>query len=492
MPTPLLEMKGITKAFGGNTVLRDVDFTLWPGQVHALVGENGAGKSTLMKILSGVYATDHGSILLDGRELPITNPHDARRAGVGMIYQEHTLAPHLTVAENIFLGLERTGALGLLDNPTMEEAIHRLLASHNLPLDPRTRVERLSLAEKQLVEIARALTRAHRILVMDEPTSMLSRRDADALFEIIVELKSRGLAVVYISHRMDELAKVADTITILRDGRRVFSGSFSGTSEQEIIRHMVGREIQELFPARGAHSGGRVLDVEHLTGARFQDVSFELHQGEILGVAGLVGSGRTSLIRAIFGLEPRTAGAVRLRGKTVEFRSPADAIADGLGYLTEDRAITGIFPQLSVAHNISIAALDRVEKAGLLRLEEEAERCGGLVAELNIRTRSPREPVHRLSGGNQQKTLLARWLFADSSLLLLDEPTQGIDLGARAEIYRLMRAITARGGAVLMASSDLPELLGMSDRILVMRRGRIVAALEGHSATQSEVMRHAT
>ncbi len=489
---PLLELNGISKSFGGNLVLSDVDLELYPGEAHALVGENGAGKSTLVKILCGVHRRDGGSIRLEGRELQIETPHEARAAGIGMIFQESTLASHLSVAQNIFLGMESAGRFGLLDNRSMNAAARRILEKHRFELNPLAPVRRLTRAGQQLVEIARALTRASRIVVMDEPTSMLSNREAEELFRIIRDLKRQGLAVVYISHRMEELAQVADRITILRDGRRVFSGLFRDVDEHGIVRHMVGREITELFPAQAEAGAEPALELESLgNGRSFHNVSLQLHRGEVLGLAGLVGAGRTALVRAVFGLEPRTEGRVRLAGREARFETPGDAIDAGVGYLTEDRKITSLFPHLSVAHNISIAALGKLQSGFRLRLGEEARRCRSYIESLRIRTSSERAQISRLSGGNQQKALVARWLFAGSNVLLLDEPTQGVDLGARAELYRLMHDFVGGGGAILMVSSDLTELLGMSHRIAVMRRGEIVATVVAAQSNPEEIMRHA-
>jgi len=492
MPEPLLEMIGVSKSFGGNLVLSDVDLALWPHEIHALVGENGAGKSTLMKILYGVHPSDSGSVRLAGKEIHISRPHDARRAGISMIFQEHTLATHLTVAENIFLGMEPVRSAGILNNRKMVNQAIEVLARYNFPLKPSTPVSRLTRAEKQLVEIARALTIATRVVVMDEPTAMLSQRECEELFRVIRDLRHRGLAIVYISHRMEELSQIADRITILRDGRRVFTGDFASIDPPGIIQHMVGREIQELYPPRGEPGDETVLEVRNLSrGKQYRNISFKLHRGEILGVAGLVGAGRTDLARGIFGLDPPLEGSVVLRGKPARFASAAQAISAGLAYLTEDRKITSLFPHLSLVHNISIAGIDKFKTGPVLNLAEEARRCRELIGHLSIRARSEWEPIYRLSGGNQQKALIARWLFAGSSVLLLDEPTQGVDLGARAEIYRLMKEITGQGGAILMISSDLPELLGMSHRIAVMRRGEFVATLPAERTSQEEIMRYA-
>jgi ABC-type sugar transport system ATPase subunit len=492
MPEPLLEMTGVTKSFGGNCVLSAVNLSLWPHEVHALVGENGAGKSTLMKILNGVYRKDAGAIRLEGRELQISSPHDSRKAGIGMIFQEQILANHLTVAENIFLGREPQGSGGVLDNHRTNVEAQEILNRHNSPLKAETVVGTLSRAGKQLVEIARALATAARVIVMDEPTAVLSHHESEELFRIIAELRAKGLAIVYISHRMEELQRLADRVSILRDGHLVFTGLRAEIDAKGIIRHMVGRDIHDLYPALPPPGEEPVLEVKGVSyHGEYRDVSFALHRGEILGLGGLVGAGRTQVARGIFGLDPFQSGSMSLRGKPVRFRSTRESISAGLGYLTEDRKGVGILPDLAITENISIAALDSVRNGPMLRLSEEARRCGELIARLRIKARSSTMPIGRLSGGNQQKALLARWLFAGSSVLLLDEPTQGVDLGTRAEIYLLMREIVAAGGSILMISSDLPELLGMSHRIGVMRRGELVAIMDAAGATQEKVMQYA-
>jgi ABC-type sugar transport system ATPase subunit len=409
-----------------------------------------------------------------------------------MIFQEQILANDLTVAENIFLGIEPIGRHGFLDNRTLNERAQEVLKSHNFPLLATMTVARLTRAEKQLVEIARALAITARVIVMDEPTAVLSQKESEELFRIIAELKAKGLAVVYISHRMEEITRIADRVTILRDGKRVFTGDKASIDANGIIRHMVGRDIHELYPKLPEPGTETVLEARGLTrDAEYRNISFELRKGEILGLAGLVGAGRTAVARGIFGLDPAAEGSIILNGKPVSFSASSDAISAGLGYLTEDRKAVGILPDLPVTQNISIAALDTMSSGPILNLSEESRRCSELVKKLNVRARSQTMPIGRLSGGNQQKALLARWLFAGSSILMLDEPTQGVDLGTRAEIYLLMKEIVAGGGSILMISSDLPELIGMSHRIGVMRRGELVAMLSAQNATQEEVMRYA-
>jgi ABC-type sugar transport system ATPase subunit len=492
MPEPLLAMTGVVKSFGGHCVLSDVGLALWPHEVHALVGENGAGKSTLMKILNGVYTMDSGEIRLSGNRLHIRSPHDARQAGISMIFQEQILANDLTVAENIFLGMEPQRPSGFLDNRKLNTQAQEVLERHHFPISANSRVARLTRAEKQLVEIARALATTARVIVMDEPTAVLSQKESEELFRIIAELKAKGLAIVYISHRMEELEHLADRVTILRDGKCVFTGEAHSIDAPGIIRHMVGRDIHELYPKLPEPSTETVLEVSNLAcGSEYRNISFELHRGEILGFAGLVGAGRTAVARGIFGLDPPDSGAISLRGKPVSFQSTSESIAAGLGYLTEDRKGVGILPDLAVTQNISIAALDSMSNGPVLNLSDEARRCNELIQKLKIKARSSSMPIGRLSGGNQQKALLARWLFAGSSILLLDEPTQGVDLGTRADIYLLMREIVASGGSILMISSDLPELLGMSHRICIMSRGELVATMPAAGATQEQVMQHA-
>jgi ABC-type sugar transport system ATPase subunit len=491
MPEALLEMSGISKSFGGNLVLSGVDLTLFPHEVHALVGENGAGKSTLMKILNGVYMMDGGEIKVGGQTVPISSPHDARRVGIRMIFQEQTVANDLTVAENIFLGMEPERARGIIDNAVINQRAAEVLHAHRFPLAPKARVSRLTRAEKQMVEIARALAGAARIVVMDEPTAVLSHGESEELFRIIDELKQRGLAVVYISHRIEELARISDRITILRDGRRVFTGEYASVDQKAIIRHMVGRDIHELYPKLPEPGAEVILSVRNLSlGKEYRDITFDLHRGEILGLAGLVGAGRTAVARGIFGMEPSAEGMVFFGDRLARFATTSAAIAAGFGYVTEDRRAS-IFPDLSVAHNISIAALRTTSKGPVIQLAQEIRRCRELIGKLEIRARSEWTPISRLSGGNQQKALLARWLFAGTRILILDEPTQGVDLATRPEIYRLMTEIVSDGGAILMISSDLPELLGMSHRIGVMRRGQLVAMLSAAQTNQEEIMNYA-
>ena len=491
---PALEMRGITKSFAGNRVLAGVSLRAAAGEVHALVGENGAGKSTLMKVLAGVHQPDAGEILVEGRPVRLARPADALAHGVAMIYQELSLAPHLTVAENIFLGREplRWGALGVVDKRGADESAARLLADYGFRLDPRARVGRLSAADRQLVEITRATVEARRCVVMDEPTSSLTAHEAEELFRLIRDLKGRGLAVIYISHRLEELAAIADRLTILRDGREVYEGAWGELSHGDIVRHMAGRELTEIFPPRNAEKGEVALRVENLTRAgKFEGVSFEARAGEVVGLAGLAGAGRTELVEAVFGAQPADAGEIYLNGARLGATSPDRSVALGMGLLTEDRKRTGLCLNQPVSKNLTLANVRALVRGLRLRRGREREAAREYIERLHIRPPDPEKVVGRLSGGNQQKVLLGRWLFADSQVFLLDEPTRGVDVAARSEIYRAVNKLAEGGAAVVMVSSDLPELLGMADRILVMRRGRLAAELDARRTTQEEVLRHA-
>jgi ABC-type sugar transport system ATPase subunit len=491
---PVLEMRGITKSFAGNSVLGGVSLRAAAGEVHALVGENGAGKSTLMKILAGVHRPDGGEVLIEGRPVHFSGPADALAHGVAMIYQELSLAPHLTVAENIFLGREPLSfaPLGVVDKRELNERAGRLLKDYGFRLDPHAVVGRLSAADRQLVEITRATAEARCVVVMDEPTSSLTAHEAEELFCLIRDLKRRGLAVIYISHRLEELGAVADRLTVLRDGREVYEGAWGELSQEQIIRHMAGRELKEIFPPRDAKKGEVLLRVEHLTRkGKFEDVTFEARAGEVVGFAGLAGAGRTELVEAVFGAQPAERGEVYLKGARLGALSPARAVGLGLGLLTEDRKRTGLCLDQTLARNLTLANVRALVKGLLLSPSRERRAAREYIERLHVRPPDPDKTAGRLSGGNQQKVLLGRWLFAGSRVFLLDEPTRGVDVAARAEIYRAVNRLAEGGAAVVMVSSDLPELLGMADRILVMRRGRLVAELNAKRTTQEEVLTYA-
>ena len=491
---PALEMRGIGKSFAGNQVLSNVNLTARSGEVLALVGENGAGKSTLMKILAGVYSPDAGEILIDGAVRNFERPANALAAGIAMIYQELSLAQHLTVAENIFLGREpmRPGPFKWIDQGRLNSEAQKLLDEYGFRLNPRTRVGRLSAADRQLVEITRAIVEARRVIVMDEPTSSLTNHEVDELFRLIRDLKKRGLAIIYISHRIEELEEIADRMTILRDGVAVYDGPWGEISTDEMIRHMAGRELKEIFPPRQAQAGEVRLRVRGLSRPPvFNSISFEARAGEVVGIAGLAGAGRTEVVEAIFGTQPAVSGTIELNGEELAMAHPSQSVRRGLGLLTEDRKRTGLCLNLPLSTNITLANAGALLRRGRLDARRELKVTRESVEKLNIRPPFPALPVGRMSGGNQQKSLLARWLFAESKVFLMDEPTRGVDVAARSEIYREVNQLAAAGAAIVMVSSDLPELLGMADRILVMRRGQLVAELPARETTQDEILKYA-
>ncbi len=494
MPTPqtALAMRGITKSFAGNTVLTDVSLSAAAGQVLALLGENGAGKSTLMKILAGVHQPDAGEILIDGQPVKIANPVDSLRHGVAMIYQELSLAPHLTVAENIFLGREPVSAFGLINQKALNEKATKLLQQYGFKLNAKAKVSTLSTAKRQLVEITRAIVEAKKVIVMDEPTSSLTSQEVEDLFRLIRDLQTRGLAVIYISHRLEELDEIADQVTILRDGRAVYSGHWGAINTDEVIKHMAGRELKEIFPPRHARIGDVKLRVSNLSRPpKFMGINFAARAGEVVGIAGLAGAGRTELVEAIYGTQPATSGEIQLLGNTIQYSAPHQSVAHGLSLLTEDRKRTGLCLNLSMATNMTLANVKALLKSGMLQSKAETAAATNYIEKLHIRPPSPTKAVGRMSGGNQQKVLLGRWLFANTQVFLLDEPTRGVDVAARAEIYREVNELAEAGAAIVMVSSDLPELLGMADRILVLRRGHLVAELDARQTTQEEILKHA-
>ena len=489
MPT-LLKLSGISKAFAGVQALQDVSFELEAGEVHALVGENGAGKSTLIKIITGAHAPDSGTLEVEGRRIGHNNPVRARALGIAAIYQQPALFPDLTVAENIAIGLEPGGAWRRVRWKERRARARRLLERLGAAIDPEKTVRRLSMPEQQLVEIARALGAEARALIMDEPTASLGDRDVENLFRVVRELKAQGVGIIYISHRLEELPRVADRVTALRDGALVGTRPMGAVDRGALIRMMVGRELSAVFPKREVPIGAVVLDVRGL-GCRasgVRDVTLTVRAGEILGLAGLVGAGRTELARALFGLTPKDSGEVRLRGRPVSIDTPARAVALGIAYVPEDRRRHGVILEMSVAANTTLATLRGASAYGLIDFARERSSAAGFVRRLGIKTTSIESPVGNLSGGNQQKVALARWLEARPSVLILDEPTQGVDVGAKAEIHRLMGDLAEQGMAIVMISSELPEVLGMSDRIAVMHAGTIAGTIDRAEATQELVM----
>ena len=491
---PILEFDGIRKSFGPVKALRDISLGVARGTVHALCGENGAGKSTLMKILAGVYAPDGGAMRLDGRPYSPRRPLDALEAGVSMFYQETDLAEDLTVAENLFLGHERMSARlpFALDTRRMREEAAALIRENGFPLDPDAPVSSLSAGEAQLAEILKALHRRSRVLVMDEPTSSLSEGEAERLFAIIEGLRAKGVTILYISHRMEEVKRLADFVSVLRDGALVSTRPAAEASVAGIIHDMVGRELSDFYPSRRAAPGDEVFSVAGLSdGAKVRGVSFSVRAGEIVGMAGLVGSGRTETADAIFGVSRRVSGEMRLRGAPFSARSPAEAIRAGVAYLTEDRKRTGLCTGLPCGWNITLPNLGKIGMPVLLDLARERAEARRAGESVRIRWGGPDDPADTLSGGNQQKLLLARWLMAGSDFLIFDEPTRGIDVGAKTEVYRLLADLADAGKAILLISSDLPEVLGVCDRVIVMRDGRVAASLQKDEATPDTVMKAA-
>jgi len=485
---PLLRMSGMDKHFPGVQALTEAELEVLPGEVHVLLGENGAGKSTLMKILCGQYAADAGEVVFAGRTVQPSGPLEAERLGLVMIHQELNLVPGLTVAENIYLGHEPTSG-GLIGDRSMAAGARDLLQRLKCDIDPGLPVAELSVAEQQLVEIARALQRQARLLVMDEPSAALSDTEIEALFAVIRDLVDDGVPVIYISHRMPEIFAIGDRVTVMRDGHTVGTRKVSETGVAELIKMMVGRTIAERVPKREVVLGEVVLEVDGLSGAPFaQPISLSIHAGEILGVAGLMGSGRTELARAIFGADPIDAGTVSVAGRPLSGHSPAESIAAGLGFLTEDRKQQGLVLQCSVTENISLTSLGEVSRAGVIDLGAEKELARNEVDRLHIRVASLDQELINLSGGNQQKVVLARWLAARCRVLLFDEPTRGIDVGAKAEIYELMGELVEHGVAILLISSEMPELVGLSDRVAVMHEGSLQGILPRSEVTQERIL----
>jgi rhamnose transport system ATP-binding protein len=486
----LLEVDHVSKSFAGVHALRDVTLTLRAGEVHALVGENGAGKSTLVKIITGAHAPDSGRLVVGGRGVERADPLLARSLGIAPIYQQPALFPDLTVAENMAMGLEPEGAWRRIDWPERRRRAKDLLARAGATLDLDARAGTLRMAEQQIVEIARALGTGARVLLMDEPTASLSDREADRLFGLLAEMKAAGVGVLYISHRLPELFRIADRVTVLRDGSVVETRAMAETTEADLIRLMVGREVSAVFPKRPVRIGPLALAVRGLgsRAAGIRGVSFELRAGEILGLAGLVGSGRTELCRVLFGLFPADEGEFLLRGEKLRVGSPREASARGIAYVPEDRRRHGVIPEMSVAANSTLAVLADVAAHGFMDFGREREIATSFVGRFAIKTPSLETPVGHLSGGNQQKVALARWLAAKPSVLILDEPTQGVDVGAKAEIHRLMVELADEGMAILMVSSDLPEILGMSDRVAVMHGGTLAGILSRGEATQEAIL----
>ncbi len=487
----LLEMKGIGKSFPGVRALEGVSLTVREGQVHALLGENGAGKSTLIKILSGAYTKDEGEILFDGKPVQIRVPEDAQALGISTIYQEFNLARNLTVAENIFLGhLPRKGGMRV-DWDTARRRSREILDRLGANISVDATVANLSVAEQQLVEISKSLNKKTRILVMDEPSAVLSEDDLERLFQVVRSLQAQGIGIIYISHRMKEIFELADEVTVLKDGRYVGTRLVADVKMDELIRLMIGRDLKDVYPKRTPKVGPVLLEVKNLARRKLvHDVSFQLRAGEIVGFAGITGSGRTEVMRAVFGADPHTA-EMKVDGKPYKARSPTDAIRRGIALVTEDRKAQGLFLKQDVTLNTTISGMKQVTRGGVIQRARENALVQKMIKDLRIKTPNANFIVVNMSGGNQQKVILARWLSVDTRILIMDEPTRGIDVGSKAEIYQLMDELTKRGVGIIMISSELPEILGMSDRIMVMSEGSIVAELSREEASEEAIMKHA-
>jgi rhamnose transport system ATP-binding protein len=493
MSENILELKNISKSFSGVEVLHNVSFELRPGEVHALLGENGAGKSTLVKIITGVHHPDKGEILLHGEPVHFSDARESRQAGIAAIYQELSLFPDLDVAENIFVGRQPVTVGGRVDWRKLYTEAGKLLESLGVKLDLKQKARTLSIAQQQMVEIARAFSINAQILIMDEPTSSLTLHEVDDLFRLVRRLRAEGTAIIFISHRLEELYLLADRVTVLRDGSYVDTRSMKDVTRDDLIRMMVGRTITNLFPKQEVRAGDVILKVENLSRAgSFHEVSFELRRGEILGLAGLVGAGRTNVARAIFGVEPATGGSIQVDGREVLITSPQQAIQLGLAYVPEDRQLHGLIPAMPLTPNISLPILHHFAQLGWLQDKSERKSAYDAALQMEVRANNIWQLARELSGGNQQKVVLAKWLSTNPRILILDEPTRGIDVGTKAAVHGLMSKLASEGMAILMISSELPEILGMSDRVIVMREGHVTGHFSRAEATQENVISAAT
>ncbi|WP_379144477.1 sugar ABC transporter ATP-binding protein [Paenibacillus sp. sgz500992] len=488
-----IAMKDIYKSFGTNPVLAGVDFELLDGEIHALMGENGAGKSTLMNILIGLHQRDQGTIHIDGRETYFANPREAERSGIAFIHQELNVWPDMTVLENLFIGKEKISSLGLLNMKEMKALANEQFRKLSVTIPLNQEAGECSVGEKQMIEIAKALMTHAKVIVMDEPTAALTEREIQKLFEVIASLKKEGVSIVYISHRMEEIFTICDRITVMRDGKTIDTQAIPDTDFDDVVRKMVGRQLTDRFPQRVFQPGEVVLEVKNAckTG-KFKDVNFSVRAGEIIGFSGLMGSGRTEIMRALFGLDTLDSGEVKIRGKQVAIRNPHDAMQAGIGFVTEDRKDEGLILDFSIRDNMAMTNLSSFAPKGVIIDKKEKDFADLLIQRLQIKTESSSTLARQLSGGNQQKVVIAKWIGIGLSVLILDEPTRGVDVGAKREIYQLMNELTERGVAILMVSSELPEILGMSDRIIVVHEGEIGGELSRQEATQESIMILAT
>ena len=485
----LVEMQGISKFFPGVVALNKVNFDLRKSELHALIGENGAGKSTLVKILAGVYKKDKGKIIIEGKEREFAGPQNAYEIGISVVPQELELEPYMNIAENVFLGRDFSRRVFLKDWSRMLAETKSLLKKVGLAVDPTILCEELSVAQQKMVSIAKALSYNPRILVLDEPTAALAQKEIKRFFSILKELKKSGTSIIYISHRIEEIKEIADRATVLRDGKKITTVDVSKTNIQEIVRLMVGRELKDVFPKRERVSAPKeILRVSNLLGDKFKNISFSLQEGEILGVAGLIGAGRSETAKGLFGDIKTKGGEIWLKGKRIRIRSPRDAISHKIGYVPEDREMEGIVPTTNLKENISLAFLDDLSKFGFINKKKENEIVKKVIKLLRIKAPSPEVNITTLSGGNRQKAILARWIAKDCEILILDEPTIGIDVGAKTEIYKIMNELVEKGVGITMISSELPEILGMSDRILTMHEGEITQEIERKDASEERVI----
>ena len=487
----ILEFRGLSKSFPGVKALSDVSFSIRRGCVHALLGENGAGKSTLIKILAGIYHADCGEIIFDGKRIAFKTPIESQTSGIGIVHQEIKLSNTLTVTENIFLGnlLYKFKDRFFVDWKAMRKKARNMLDElHMNDIDEDAVIEDLPISKQQVVEICKTLNLQGKLLVMDEPSASLTEREIQVLFQIIANLRMKGVTIIYISHRMDEIFQIADAVTVLRDGKHIFTGSIHEITRETLISMMVNRSISDSYPKHINTIGENILEVKNLNNSLIHDVSFSLRKGEILGFSGLMGAGRTETIRALLGIDPIYSGSIFLKGKPVKHRHLSNAIANGLGLVPEDRRGQGIIGGASIKENISLVHIEKVMRAGFIQTKLEAENARKHIKLLDIATPSAETQTQYLSGGNQQKVVIAKWLYRDSEILIFDEPTRGIDVGAKFEIYQLMNELVALGKSIIMISSELPELIGMADRILVMNQGRIVGELDHGEATQEKIL----
>ena len=488
-----IEMRGIDKLFGSNQVLKQAGFTLESGEVHALMGENGAGKSTLMKILTGVYTKDAGTVLVDGKEVNYKNPQEAEKAGIVFIYQELNVMFDLTVEENLFMGKEIHGKFGICDKKAMQKKAQEALNILGVNISPKTVMAELSVGQQQMVEICKALMADAKVIIMDEPTAALTQSETVALFKVIESLRKKGVSMVYISHRMEEIFELCDRITVLRDGSYIGVKNIPETNMNEIVKMMIGREIGERYPSRNVKIGKEVLKVQELTRkGTFHDVNFSVRAGEVLGVSGLMGAGRTEIMQAIFGNLSYESGTIEIDGKEVKISNPRQAMEHGIGFITEDRKTEGLMLDKSIRENISLCNLRRISKSSVISREAEKNMVAEAIKDLHIKCFGSYHECNNLSGGNQQKVVLAKWILTNPKILILDEPTRGVDIGAKKEIYSIINKLAAQGVAIIMVSSELPEVLGMSDNIMVVREGEVRGIISYEEANQERVMTLAT